>query len=215
MRIEELLCAAIAMFVPATTLADPCGELRLHSDGTWENGYAWSDSYSPPPDYGAFAECYSGVGEICTLVYWVTDIGFHYGGVFDAFVWQDDGTGQPGNVLCTRVAIDPGTIPEWPAVRQLDVALENCCVSGNWWVGFRGTWGLPAFWVLADTNGPNQGCPMTKIRPGVTWPEGWQDVSVIYPEETKSLGIGAYLRPCAPVAAERASWGRVKALYAR
>jgi len=196
-------------------LADPCGELLLNADGTWENGYSWLDVESPPPDYGSFAECYSGDGEICALVYWVSDIGFNESAIFDAFVWLDDGSGLPGTVVCAKLHNDPGPIPNWPEIRRIDLSIEGCCVSGSWWVGFRGDWGFPGFYILSDTNGPDQGCPMTKIAPGLQWPEGWQNVSIIYPEETKALGIGAYLRPCAPVGVEESSWGRVKSLYGR
>lgn len=197
--------------------ADPCGELLLHGDGSWETAYGWTDLQSPSPDYGAFAECYSGDGEVCTLVFWGTQLGFEDPAGFDAFVWSDDGGGAPANVVCSIPDQDAGTITFWPAFKRFEVPVSGCCVSGSWWVGFRGVWagGTPGFYIGGDYDGPGQGCPMTKIAPGLGYPEGWQSVTVLAGEPTRSLAIGAMIRSCAPVPTAPTTWGRVKSLYKR
>ncbi|MFN8549218.1 MAG: hypothetical protein U0527_14905 [Candidatus Eisenbacteria bacterium] len=195
--------------------ADPCGELLLHGDGSWETAYGWPYWYSPPPDYGAFAECYSGEGELCALVLWGTDSGVQDPNGFDAFVWSDGDNGEPGTVICSALGLEAGGVPTFPMFKEIDVPLGGCCVSGSWWVGFRGAWGgpTPGFYIGGDYDGPGQGCPMTKIAPGLGYPEGWQSVTVLAGEPTKSLAIGAMIRSCAPVPMAPTTWGRVKSLY--
>lgn len=197
-------------------ITDAEDTLLFHADGTWENGYAWPPEYSPAPDFGSFAECYSGDGTISSIVLFGTQTGFESPVFFDAFVWADDVGGQPGSVLCIRVGNGSFVVAFWPAATRMDVELDGCCVSGNWWVGFWGRWsGDPGFWIVADLNGPNQGCPMTKVAPGLPYPEGWQNTSVVWKEPARSLAIGATVAPCAPSPVLDSTWGRVKSLYTR
>ncbi|MCC7144708.1 MAG: hypothetical protein IT349_21615, partial [Candidatus Eisenbacteria bacterium] len=193
------------------TFAQPCGDLLLTADGTWEFGYSWGGGDAPPPEYGAFAECYSGEGEVCGMALWVTHFEFGEQAPFDAFVWSDDGEGAPGSVLCASLGHNASPVPTWPNFERVDVPIEGCCVSGTWWIGFRGTWpGAPGMEILADIDGPVRGCPRTKIAPGLPYPEGWQDVSLIYGHDTKALAIGALFRSCAPTGTVTTTWGRVK-----
>ncbi len=213
LRFATVICASL--LVVGVASADTCGELLLHGDGTWETAYGWDAWQSPPPDYGAFAECYTGQGELCAVVMWGTQAGLFDPDGYDAFIWADDGFGLPGGVVCSAIGQDAGGVPLFPNFKRIEAPLNGCCVSGSWWVGFRGAWGggTPGFYIGADYDGPNEGCPMTKIAPGLEYPEGWQHVSVLAGEPTKSLAIGALIRACAPVAAAPATWGKVKSLY--
>lgn len=190
--------------------------LLLHGDGSWESAYWWPEAYgSAPPDHGAFAEHYSGSGAVESIAIFAGGTGLFDPVFVDVFVWADDSEGHPGAVLCARVNVNVPEPPVWPGVQRLDVSMDGCCVEGSWWVGFwnRSVVDGGAIFVWADLNGPNLGTPMTKVPPGLQWPEGWQDVDVVWGEGVHSLGIGAVLEPCEPVAVETGSWGRVKALY--
>ena len=68
----------------------------------------------------------------------------------------------------------------------------------------------PGWWVGADLDGPG-GFPYTNIAPGIGFPTGWQDVSVLW-GPTQALGIGAEVLPCDPVPTVGTTWGRIKAL---
>ncbi len=189
-------------------------QLLLTADGTWENGWAWFGYESPAPDFGAFAECYSGEYEVLAVQLSVTGNGFQDPPYADVFVWDDDGNGLPGQVRCIapNAFLPPPLYPDWSTF-EVPVG-PGCCVSGTWWVGFRGVWGGSnlGFYIAADQNGPNRGCSLTNIAPGLGYPEGWQDVAVRW-EPTQALGIGAIVGPCAPVAVAGRTWGAVKALY--
>ncbi|MCC7143229.1 MAG: hypothetical protein IT349_14110 [Candidatus Eisenbacteria bacterium] len=54
----------------------PCGELLLHTDGTFENGYTWQYGGVGAPYFGAFAECFEGSYLICNAVLELTGTGF-------------------------------------------------------------------------------------------------------------------------------------------
>lgn len=213
--------AASSMLLSGLLVAAPLSAsgttLMLHSDGSWESAYYWGQFVQPPepPDHGAFAEQYEGAGRLESVVLYGVGFGLFIPVFLDVYVWSDDGAGHPGSVICVRTNVN---IPEpgiWPGADRADVVMENCCVEGAWWVGF---WVTPetmkgAYAVAADLNGSNLGTPMTKVPPGLQWPEGWQDVDKVWSEGVHSLGIGAVLEPCEPVAVEPGSWGKVKALY--
>ncbi|MBK8232606.1 MAG: hypothetical protein IPK72_19005 [Candidatus Eisenbacteria bacterium] len=203
-----LLC--VVWIVPGAS-AD---QLLLHADGSWEDGYAWIGFQAPEPGFGSFAECYAGEYDVVAVRLSITGDGLQDPPFADVFVWADDGAGRPGQVLrvTPNFYLPP---PPYPDFWNAEVPMgPGCCVSGNWWVGFRGLWiaGQLGFYIGADLNGPNQGCPMTNIAPGLGYPEGWQDVAVRW-EPTQALGIGAIVGPCAPVAVAGRTWGAVKALY--
>ena len=188
-------------------------EVWMHSDGSYESAYAWFPPGCQPPDYGSFAERYSGCGWIAAIVLDVTDDGIWENELLDAYVW-DSSDGVPGNVLAVETDVRLYGVPYWPNVGRFFVDLsEPAYVDDMWWVGFWGNWPYSeiGFWVGADHDGPGGGSPMTKIAPGLEWPEGWQDVAVRW-GSTAALGIGAEVdeTPSPPISP---TWGRIKGLF--
>lgn len=187
-----------------------CGTLLMNSDSTYENGYGWSYGGTDPPDYGAFAECYTGQVRICSGVFDFTQAADRPGQTMDVYVWSDGG-GRPGAVLSLVAGVDPDPIAFWPEVSRHVVPIDlDCTEATAWWMGFWGAWpGSPLAWFVgADLNGPTAGCPMTKITPGIGFPAGWNDVSIVW-GPTAAIGIGAEVMDCTvPTAAS--SWGRIK-----
>ncbi|MFN8549557.1 MAG: hypothetical protein U0527_16680, partial [Candidatus Eisenbacteria bacterium] len=195
--------------------ADPTRSCSLvfNADGGYENGYAWQYGGVVAPDYGAFAECYTGANSsLCSVVFDFTQTGFYQGQCMDVYVWADAG-GIPGNVLCVKNNVQVGDIAFWPSFSRHVVDLSGCCAEANFWVGYWGNWpGQFAPWYVgADLTGSG-GCPFTNIAPGIGYPTGWGSVSLVW-GPTQALGIGCETFPCAPVATKKMSWGKVKALY--
>jgi hypothetical protein len=204
-----------------------CGWLKLNSDQSYEQAYAWMYAGNVPPYYGAFAECFQQQDrEVCALVLDLTTISGHTSVPLDAYVWEDDG-GVPGAVLCLTPNVDPGPIGVWPDVSRHVIELQTPCYpEGTWWMGEWGHWNAsPHWWVAADLGdpGPEDGCPYTNIAPGAGFPSGWQHVDVVFAQyfgHTKAMGIGMLARTMLPTGVpvaggrgELASWGKVKALY--
>jgi hypothetical protein len=201
-----------------------CGYLRINSDATYENGYAWG-YLNPTRYYGAFAECFLGQHpEVCSLVFDLTGVGYPRH-TLDALVWDDD-AGMPGTVLCVTPDVDPGPIALWPDISRHIIDLNpKCYPETAWWAGFWGNWGPhgmdePGFYIAADVDGTGPGgCPFTNIEPGIGYPTGWHDVSVVW-GPTRALGIGIEAHTLLPAAVpipgaagEFTSWGKVKGLY--
>ena len=67
----------------------------------------------------------------------------------------------------------------------------------------------PGYIVAADLDGAG-GHPWTYIAPGIGYPTGWNDPSIIW-GTTQSLGLGGVFSGCSP--AESRSWGSMKALF--
>lgn len=201
-----------------------CGKLVMNSDGTYEGGFGWTYGGVVPPEYGAFAECYSGDASVCAVTLDLTGIGGEWEGrTMDVFVWEDH-AGIPGSVLCMVSAVNPGPVALWPAISRHTVELpEPCQVPTAWWVGYWGDWqDDQAGWYIAADTRPSplnraertyslgNGCPLTKIAPGLGYPTGWQDVSMVW-GPTHALGIGAEIVTPTPI--RETSWGRVKQIY--
>lgn len=189
-----------------------CGTLLFHSDGTYENGYCWQYGGVVDPDYGALAEGYEGVFEVCAAVFDLTTLTDPFRGM-DVYLWADDG-GSPGLVHCLEVGADPGAIAMWPNVSRHPIEFADPrCTEEGWWIGYWGAWpDEPCHWFVgADLDGPG-GSPMTKIGPGQGYPSGWQDVSIVW-GPTQALGIGAEVQPCDPTPTRQTTWGGVKGLY--
>jgi len=185
----------------------------MHSDETYESAYAWFGYGCQPPDFGSFAERYETSARLLAVVLDLTGSWYFRVGRADVYVWADDG-GVPGEVLALEPDVLLGVLPYWPSVDRFFVELtESLCVEDVWWVGFWGRWPLfdAYFWVGADLDGPGGGAPMTKIAPGLEWPEGWQDVAVRF-GPTAALGIGAEVEEL-PSPAESATWGAIKRLF--
>ena len=193
-------------------LAGGCGELQSNADGTYENAYTWSSSAVSPPDYGAFAESFSGQATICAVVVDLTTLeGFHNGQTLDAYAWEDAG-GEPGAVVSLVTGVDPGFIGIWPTVSRLEISIDGSPTGDTWWVGVWNAWpGAedPGWWIAADQDGPG-GTPLTKIAPDLGYPTGWQDVNVVWPS-TRAMGIGVESIVATPT--RMGSWGGVKSLF--
>lgn len=169
-----------------------CGTFQIHSDGVYENGYAWSNDGVAAPNYGAFAECYNvSTHPICSIVLDLTQVGYQSGQTLDAYIW-DSYAGAPGTVLTLVAGVNPGPIAFWPSISRHTIAtgIDNCPV-GDVWAGFWGDWpgASPGWFVAADIAGFGGLCPFTNVAPGIGYPTGWQDVSIIW-GQTQALGIG-------------------------
>jgi len=190
--------------------SNPCGgTLLLNWDGSAECGYGWQYGGVAPPYYGAFAECFEFEGELCGIELILTGIGYPCFGS-DLYVWDDDG-GIPGIVLSLTQDVDPCPVATWPNLSTHDFAIEHVPVSGSFWVGFwtdNSNSPCPYF-IGADCYGPETGCPLTNIAPGIGYPTGWQNTSIVW-GPTACLGIGAWCVEEGTPARE-ASWGTIKA----
>jgi hypothetical protein len=164
------------------------GEYLLNYDGSAENGYCWQYGGLVSPDYGAFAECFSAFGWPCEIDLFLTGQGNACEDQIDLYLWDDAG-GTPGNVLSVFRGEAPCPVAVWPNVNCLYAPLYPVRVDGAFWAGFaaRPSDQASGFFIAADTDGPG-GCPFTRIAPGVGYPTGWQDVSVVW-GPTRSLGI--------------------------
>ena len=74
--------------------------------------------------------------------------------------------------------------------------------------------------VRPDLDGAG-GHPWTCVAPGLQWPSGWQDPSIVY-EPTRSMGIGVYFGrdpagveelPEVQQLPQSPTWGTVKELF--
>jgi len=192
--------------------SNPCqGTLCLNYDGSAENGYCWQYGGIVPPYYGAFAECCSYDGAVCGIELMLTGVGYPCGPL-DAYVWADAG-GIPGNVLNVTSGLNPCPVATWPNISTHDFLIPgNPQVNGAFWIGYWANFSSApcGYFVAADLNGFG-GCPYTNIAPGIGYPTGWQNASVVW-GATQALGIGAWLgQPITPV--ERTSWGRIKQVF--
>ncbi|MEZ4650690.1 MAG: hypothetical protein R3E97_18275 [Candidatus Eisenbacteria bacterium] len=181
----------------------PCGlGLELAFDGSAENGYAWHSSGIAPPNYGAFAAKYGWEYGACGIELILTSTADSPCRTLDAYLWQNAG-GAPGAVLLMAPDLDPCPVAIWPELSVHDFYLgmptENTC--GGFWVGYWADFSQtdPGFYVAADLDGPG-GVPYTNIAPGIGYPTGWNNVSVVW-GPTQSLGIGAWLSWLVPIGA--------------
>jgi hypothetical protein len=174
--------------------SSPCPPSLLNSnfDGSVENGYCWQYGGVVPPCYGAFAECTElGSGmSICGMQLLLTSIGNPVLPC-DLYVWADAG-GRPGNVLDMVPGVNPGQVATWPNVSVHDLAIDPIWVHGLVWFGYWSDYSNQpcGYFVAADTNGFG-GCPYTNIAPGIGYPTGWNNVSVVW-GRTVSIGIAVW-----------------------
>jgi len=194
---------------------NPCpgSTLFLNYDGTGENGYCWQYGGLVAPDYGAFADGYS-VGSpsaVCGVALFLSQIGYYTGGnVVDAYVYGSDGN-NPTSVLGVSTGLNPGSIAYWPSISQNDIDIADVNVTGDFFVGYWSNWpgAYCQFYVAADLDGFG-GLPRTNIAPGIGYPTGWNDPSIIW-GPTMALGIGAYVSGPSPT--KETTWGSIKHLY--
>ncbi|MCB9465286.1 MAG: hypothetical protein H6682_16490 [Candidatus Eisenbacteria bacterium] len=198
---------------PQSPAEGGCGELLINADGTYEMPYAWQYSGVVPPDWGSFAECYEGEFAVCAVTIDLVQTGDQNGQTMDVYVWDDEG-GEPGAVLCVEPGVDPGPVAFWPSVSRHEITLgEPCCTGEAWWVGYWPDWpGDRSAWFLAGDLDGFDGCPLTKVAPGIGFPTGWQNVSVIW-GPTQAMGLGALVQPCEPTPTLQSGWGAIKTLY--
>jgi len=189
---------------------NPCnGVLCLNFDGSAENGYCWQYGGIVPPYYGAFAECCEIADPICGIQLLLTGVGYPCG-PFDAYVWEDGG-GAPGNVLSMTPGLNPCPVASWPSISTHDFAITQAG-GGLTWFGYWANFSTApcGYFVAADTNGFG-GCPFTNIAPGIGYPTGWNNVSVVW-GPTQAIGIGAWVGG-EPVPVRETTWGQIKDLY--
>ncbi len=100
----------------------------------------------------------------------------------------------------------------WPSFTLADINTTDETVAGNFFVGYWGEWpGAIAGWFIgADLDGFG-GMPRTNIAPGIGYPTGWNDVSIIW-GPTQAIGLGAYVLT-GPVPVANKTWGQIKNLY--
>jgi len=187
--------------------------LYVNHDWSFENGFAWGYGGVVAPYYGAFGEGFDmGAGEVTYGAFWFTQVGNYFGSPIDVYLWEGGVSGPPGAVLWVDYGASiPGAIGIWPQVSQHDIEI-GCPVSGEvtvgYWADFSAS--INEFYIAVDDNGPG-GHPWTNIAPGIGYPTGWQNPSVVW-GACQSLGLGVYfVETFSPV--EPRTWGRLKALF--
>lgn len=193
---------------------NPCpgSELDHNSDGSYENGYAWQYGGIVAPYYGAFAEGYAVENDVCGLQLHLTTVsGIFSNQSFDAYVWDSDGT-NPTNVLSITTNLHISMPAIWPEISAHDLDINDAYTYGDIFAGYWGNWpGLYTGWyVAADLDGFG-GMPRTNIAPGIGYPTGWQDPSIVW-GPTQALGIGIYSW-YGIVPTHETTWGELKALF--
>ncbi len=193
---------------------NPCGgTLLLNADGSYEDGFTWWYGGQVAPYYGAFAEGYNATGICCGQQYALTTLtGMFVGQKLDAYLWNSDGC-NPTSVIGVDTGISISAPGIWPIVTLHDIDTSDESVNGSFFVGYWGEWpGMIAGWYCgADLNGLG-GIPRTNIAPGIGYPTGWNDVSVIW-GPIQAMGIGAYVVTAYPVPVSIQTWGGIKNLY--
>jgi hypothetical protein len=190
----------------------PCdGTLVMNYDGTADyDGYCWQYGGIAPPYYGAFAECYDFEGTVCGIELNLFGIGQTCFGC-DLYVWGND-NGVPGTVLSVTRDVNPCPVAIWPNVSVHDFPIDPLPVSGAFWVGYWTDASHRAcpYFIAADGDGFG-GCPYTNIVPGIGYPSGWHDLSIVW-GPTQAIGIGVW-RANEGTPVRQGSWGRVKERY--
>jgi hypothetical protein len=201
----------VGITLPGTDV-NPCppANLLLNYDGSGENGYTWQYGGVVAPTFGTMVEGYNGVGTVCGMQFHLTQVGGFAGQSMDCYLY--DGAGIPNNVLAVTIGVVPSAPAMWPNISVHDVDTVDGIVNGDFWVGYWPNWpGGPSGWFIgADLDGFG-GLPFTNIAPGIGYPTGWNNVSVVW-GPTQAIGIGAWLtEEVIPV--EESTWGAIKALY--
>ncbi len=174
---------------------NPCtgSTLLLNADGSYENGYTWWYGGEVTPYYGAFAEGYNNYGsDVCGIQLALsTESGYFQDQTLDAYIWEFDGQ-NPGSVLAVKSGLHISPPAIWPNFSLVDIAIATPQYFCPVFVGYWGNWpGARAGWFIgADLNGYG-GEPRTNIAPGIGYPTGWNDPSIVW-GPTQALGIGVY-----------------------
>jgi hypothetical protein len=196
--------------------------LLMTDDGDFENGYCWRFAGVIPPDYGSWAECHES-DFICGVQFLLTQTGYYIGQTMDVYVWESAADGNPppgpdpGNIICVLTNVEPGAIAFWPDISAHNVKV--CCeTGGSHFVGYWPNWSMEGcgWFIASDEDGPGEGCPRTKIAPGIGYPTGWSHPNIVGTfGGCKDLGIRVFSGSgdCPPTPSRPSTWGRIKALY--
>jgi hypothetical protein len=206
----------------------PDGELYVHHDFSFEwapeHTYCWQFGGVQAPYYGAFGEAYDlGSGTVACGSYWVCTMGYYVDTRYDVYVWDGGVSNEPCGVL----AVVPNVIPPDHRYCPDDFGQNDYYigidVSGDFTVGMWMDWThhVCNYMIGADRDGPG-GHPWTCIAPGLEWPSGWQDPSIVW-GPTQSMGIGVYFTPRDPSGVDESddprqppespTWGSIKTLF--
>jgi hypothetical protein len=218
-----LLLAAVHPHVAAADCSDD--EIQVNHDYSFEYGYCAGDfgvEGVQEPYSGSLAEGFDlGPGRVDCASFWVTQIGYMWYEENDIYVWDGGVTREPGEVLALVPGVPWDPPGFWPEFTRTDVPL-SVCVTSDFTVGCWQHWfgGWCNEYICADLDGPG-GHPWTHIAPGLQWPSGWQDPSIVF-GPIQSMAIGVQFsqdpasvedewedseRPASP------TWGGIKALF--
>jgi hypothetical protein len=198
-----------------------CGSIFLqNTDMAYDNGYAINGGGIAAPDYGAFAECFAGNYNVCSVVLDAARLSSSpVGQTADFIVWDDNG-GIPGSVIGITPGANPGPVAVWPSVSRHIIPVSVDCTPDNFWAGYWGNWiGATAGWfVAADFD--LFGCPVVNWAPGsvnssgAAIPTGWGPTG-FEPNFAggTSLGIGVEANECGATPTHDTTWGAIKGLY--
>lgn len=200
----------------------PPGDYQENCDGTFENGYCWRHQGIGEPYYGCFAEGFHGPDQVVGMrIYLSASADVPPDSTSDLFVWGS-GPAGPGSVLAMIPYVQFPAIPLWPEVRGFDFEI-TAEVGPNFYVGSQANFGpgycFCYYYAAADTDGPG-GSPWTCIAPGMGYPTGWQDPSIVW-GTTAAMGYGVYTAteqgvadaPADDGAEAHTTWGQVKRLF--
>lgn len=198
-----------------------CGTYFLqNTDEAYDNGYSIGLGGIAAPDYGSFAECFSGNYEICSIVVDLSRLSTSPTGQTADFIVWDDNSGVPGTVIGISPAVNPGAVATWPSISRHVVPVSVSCTPDNFWAGYWGNWiGLTAGWFIA-ADFDNFGCPLVNWAPGslnsssAAIPTGWGSLGFepFFADGT-SLGIGVEANDCGATPTHDSTWGAIKNLY--
>jgi len=191
--------------------------LKVNHDGTFENGVAWMNAGEVAPYYGAFAEGYTlsaGMTTLCGMRYFFSTLaGYYLGQLADIYAWDASGS-NPGNVISLTAGVNVGVPGTWPTITPHDIDIFDIAVPTNYFVGYWGVWpGATLGWFCAIDVDGLAGLPRTNIAPGIGYPTGWQNPSIVWSTSgVTSMGIGVY-ELGGGVPTDENTWGSIKNLY--
>lgn len=212
-KFDRLGTATPGAVVPASN--HDCTGTRFHNhDETFEGAFCWQYGGVMPPFYGAFAEGFDlGAARIECGTIWVTRVWDFAPHPYDLYIWEGGISVPPGNVLHVVTGCIPENIPLWPTMgansAEIGQAVETEFALG-YWTDFSAM--QCAYFLGGDLDGTG-GFPWTCIVPGIGYPTGWQDPSLVW-GPIRSLGLGGTYTEI-PTPMESETWGGIKRLFAK
>ncbi|MEZ4647204.1 MAG: hypothetical protein R3E97_00215 [Candidatus Eisenbacteria bacterium] len=193
-----------------------CAALAFPEPGGQPHSYAGSSS-SEVAVTGETATGRAANGEAATCV-GATGEAATGSPLVDIYVWDEAETGLPGAVIHVTTSAPLEISSTWPefsrTVLTIDPPVRCQALSGDAaWAGYWGSWvGGPAgAFVGVDHDGFGP-AGLTRIVPGLGFPEDWQDISTAWPSVT-ALGIGVLAEPCALEPVLPSTWGSIKRVF--